>query len=136
MNRAVFFDRDGVLNNLVFRDGKYYSPRNINKFKKVSNLYYDNYGIDARILEGNLALSVLLENEQTIRPFEIKRLYNNRSSNVFMQPFLWKQPKEIITHMSHYIFYCHCLKKNDEIFNCFRIINCFKKDNGWYHGDE
>lgn len=33
MNRAVFFDRDGVLNNLVFRDGKYYSPRNINKFK-------------------------------------------------------------------------------------------------------
>ena len=33
MNRAVFFDRDGVLNNLVFRDGKYYSPRNINNFK-------------------------------------------------------------------------------------------------------
>ena len=33
MNRAVFFDRDGVLNNLVFRDGKYCSPRKINKFK-------------------------------------------------------------------------------------------------------
>ena len=33
MNRAVFFDRDGVLNNLVFRDGDYYSPRNLNNFK-------------------------------------------------------------------------------------------------------
>ena len=38
MNRAVFFDRDGVLNNLVFRDGKYYSPRNINNFKLFNDV--------------------------------------------------------------------------------------------------
>ena len=33
MNRAVFFDRDGVLNKLVFRDGDYYSPRDMDNFQ-------------------------------------------------------------------------------------------------------
>ena len=37
MNKAVFFDRDGVLNKLVFRDGNYYSPRNIDKFHLYNN---------------------------------------------------------------------------------------------------
>ncbi len=33
MNRAVFFDRDGVINKLVFRDGDYYSPRDMDNFQ-------------------------------------------------------------------------------------------------------
>jgi len=33
LNRAVFFDRDGVLNKLVFRDGDYYSPRDMDNFQ-------------------------------------------------------------------------------------------------------
>ena len=33
MSRAVFFDRDGVLNELVERDGGYYSPRSLSDFK-------------------------------------------------------------------------------------------------------
>ena len=37
INRAVFFDRDGVLNELVRRDGGYYSPRNLSTFKIISN---------------------------------------------------------------------------------------------------
>ena len=37
MNRAVFFDRDGVLNELVKRDGGYYSPRVSSHFKIISN---------------------------------------------------------------------------------------------------
>ena len=37
MNRAVFFDRDGVLNELVKRDGGYYSPRISSHFKIISN---------------------------------------------------------------------------------------------------
>lgn len=37
MNKAIFFDRDGVLNELVKRDGGYYSPREISKFKIVPN---------------------------------------------------------------------------------------------------
>ena len=37
MNRAVFFDRDGVLNELVKRDGGYYSPRISSHFNIISN---------------------------------------------------------------------------------------------------
>ena len=37
MNRAVFFDRDGVLNELVKRDGGYYSPRDAADLKIIPN---------------------------------------------------------------------------------------------------
>ena len=33
MNRAVFLDRDGVINDLVKRDRGYYSPRKYSEFK-------------------------------------------------------------------------------------------------------
>ena len=32
-NRAVFLDRDGVINKLIYRDGKPTSPRNIGEFE-------------------------------------------------------------------------------------------------------
>ena len=32
MNKAVFYDRDGVLNKLISRDGGLYSPRKISQF--------------------------------------------------------------------------------------------------------
>jgi len=33
MNRAVFFDRDGVINNVLFRDGRPASPRSFEEFE-------------------------------------------------------------------------------------------------------
>ena len=36
MNRAVFFDRDGVLNELVHRDGGLFSPQTFDQFNIVS----------------------------------------------------------------------------------------------------
>ena len=35
MNKAVFFDRDGVLNEIVERDGGHYSPQDFSQFKIV-----------------------------------------------------------------------------------------------------
>ena len=35
MNKAVFFDRDGVLNKLIKRDGGYYAPRESSKFRII-----------------------------------------------------------------------------------------------------
>lgn len=35
--KAVFFDRDGVLNYLVKRDGSFYSPRNFKDFQLVDD---------------------------------------------------------------------------------------------------
>ena len=37
MKKAVFFDRDGVLNELIKRDDGYYSPREFSKFKIIPN---------------------------------------------------------------------------------------------------
>ena len=34
--KAIFFDRDGVLNELVLRDGSFYSPQKIENFRIVS----------------------------------------------------------------------------------------------------
>ncbi len=39
-NRAVFFDRDGVINHLIYRDNGFYSPR----FLKDFQLYEDAVG--------------------------------------------------------------------------------------------
>ena len=33
MNKAIFLDRDGILNELVCRDGGFYSPRQVSDFK-------------------------------------------------------------------------------------------------------
>jgi len=37
MNKAIFFDRDGVLNELVERNGGFYSPRKLSDFKIINN---------------------------------------------------------------------------------------------------
>ena len=37
MKRAVFFDRDGVLNKLIKRDGGYFSPRKLSEFTIIPN---------------------------------------------------------------------------------------------------
>ena len=37
MKSAIFFDRDGVLNDLVNRDGGLYSPQNFTDFKIADN---------------------------------------------------------------------------------------------------
>ena len=38
MNRAIFFDRDGVLNELVPRDGGYFSPQSKGQFVIIKNV--------------------------------------------------------------------------------------------------
>ena len=37
MNKAAFYDRDGVLNELVHRDGGLYSPRSLSQFKIIKD---------------------------------------------------------------------------------------------------
>jgi D-glycero-D-manno-heptose 1,7-bisphosphate phosphatase len=38
-NKAIFFDRDGVLNKTLLKNGKPYAPRNIKDFKIISDAY-------------------------------------------------------------------------------------------------
>ena len=61
MNRAVFFDRDGVINELVFRDGDYYSPRNIGNFQ----LYNDAEKVIHKIRDKGY-LTIIVSNQPDI----------------------------------------------------------------------
>lgn len=61
MNRAVFFDRDGVINKLIFRKGNYYSPREINNFK----LYNDAKKVIKTVKEKGY-LSIIISNQPDI----------------------------------------------------------------------
>ena len=79
MNRAVFFDRDGVLNNLVFRDGKYYSPRNINNFK----LFNDAEKVIHTIRDKGY-LAIIVSNQPDIaRGYLKKSVLNEMTKEIF-----------------------------------------------------
>ncbi len=38
MNKAVFLDRDGIINKAIIKDGKAYSPRRFSEFEFVENV--------------------------------------------------------------------------------------------------
>ena len=79
MNRAVFFDRDGVLNKLVFRDGNYYSPRNIDNFQ----LYNDAEKVIHKIkAKGFLAL-VVSNQPDIARGFLKKSVLNEMTKKIY-----------------------------------------------------
>ena len=79
MNRAVFFDRDGVLNKLVFRDGNYYSPRNIDNFQ----LYNDAEKVINKIkAKGFLAL-VVSNQPDIARGFLKKSVLNEMTKKIY-----------------------------------------------------
>lgn len=68
LNKAVFFDRDGVLNNLVERDGHYYSPQTYAEFKTVP----EAKGVIAKVkLLGYLA--IVISNQPDITRGKMKQ---------------------------------------------------------------
>lgn len=38
MNKAVFLDRDGVINKVIIKNGKHFSPKNFEEFEFVENI--------------------------------------------------------------------------------------------------
>jgi D-glycero-D-manno-heptose 1,7-bisphosphate phosphatase len=79
LNRAVFFDRDGVLNKLVFRDGNYYSPRNIEKFQ----LYNDAEKVIHKIRDKGY-LTIIVSNQPDIaRGFLKKSVLNEMTKKIY-----------------------------------------------------
>lgn len=45
MRRAVFLDRDGVINKAIIKDGKAYSPQTLSEFKIIKEIAEDIAGI-------------------------------------------------------------------------------------------
>jgi len=106
LNKAVFFDRDGVLNELIDRDGGYYSPQNtsdfilserardtINKLKKL------NY------------LSIVVSNQPDISRGKLKKTELDQMTKLLFNRLLVDD-----------VFYCI----HDDIDNC----NCRKPLSG------
>ncbi len=102
MNRAVFFDRDGVLNKLVSRDGGFFSPRTVDDFQLIPKA---EDVINKIKFEGYLC--IVVSNQP-----DVARGYLDRSELDKMTQILFKSLD------LHDIFYC----LHDDIDEC----NCRK----------
>ena len=98
MNRAVFFDRDGVLNELVSRNGGLYSPRSVEDFQLVPEAE------DViNIIKSKGYLCITVSNQP-----DVARGYLDRSA-------LDKMTQILFTSLDlHDIFYC----LHDDIDEC------------------
>jgi len=82
-NKAIFFDRDGVLNHLVERDGGFFSPRKFDDFK----LYQDTYNVIKK-LKSKKYLIIIISNQPDISRLSMKEEELNK-----MNQFLYNQLK-------------------------------------------
>ena len=80
MNRAIFFDRDGILNKAIIKNNRPYSPLNIKELKINKNLqkkiiylkkYFKIFIVtnQPEISRGNLKLSILKKQNDIIKKF-------------------------------------------------------------------
>ena len=78
MNKAIFYDRDGVLNELVNREGGFYSPRVLSQFKIIK---------DAKSVTRHTHscgyLNIIISNQPDIeRGFLSKEILNKMTSKI------------------------------------------------------
>ena len=109
MNRAMFLDRDGVLNELVKRDGGYYSPRVSSSFRIIP----ESVEITKRTKELGY-LNIVISNQP-----DVARGYMDGSE-------LEKMTRALIDELTiDDVFYCthddadlcHCRKPAPGLFN-------------------
>tara|TARA_A100001011_G_scaffold70240_1_gene71864 strand:+ start:43072 stop:43599 length:528 start_codon:yes stop_codon:yes gene_type:complete len=70
-NKAIFFDRDGVINKLIARDSGFFSPRTFNEFD-----FYDDIKLCIDFLVKNKFLIFIISNQPDIsrKKMSIKEL--------------------------------------------------------------
>ena len=79
MKRAVFFDRDGVINKLVFRDGDYYSPRDMDNFQ----LYKDTEKVIRHIKTRGYLVLIVSNQPDIARGFLKKSVLNKMTQKIY-----------------------------------------------------
>ena len=86
LNKAIFFDRDGVLNKLVKRDGGYYSP-----------LYFKNFQIndEAKSITNDLKKLNLLEFKKDAKDSRVRHIYLSEKGNKIYGEIFVNQKKRI-----------------------------------------
>ena len=83
MNRAVFFDRDGVLNKLIYRDSNYYSPRDIKNFV----LYKDAAKVTEAVRNKGY-LSIIISNQPDISRGNIDKALLNKFTQTLLDELI------------------------------------------------
>tara|TARA_B100000315_G_C14496287_1_gene550146 strand:+ start:274 stop:786 length:513 start_codon:yes stop_codon:yes gene_type:complete len=79
MNRAVFFDRDGVLNELVNRDGGFYSPRAVKDFQLVPEV-----GDVISKIKSKGYLCITISNQPDVARGHLERLELDRMTQILV----------------------------------------------------
>jgi D-glycero-D-manno-heptose 1,7-bisphosphate phosphatase len=108
-NKAVFFDRDGILNQLVERDGSLYSPQNFTDF----NIFSESIDVIKGIKELGF-LAIVVSNQPDI------------ARGIFDQSELEKMTEVLFKELDvDDVFYC----THDDIDDC----DCRKPKPGLFH---
>ena len=83
MNRTVFFDRDGVLNELIKRDGGFYSPQSFDQFK-----IYETAKFVINELKQRGFLSIVVSNQPDIARGYLKQTELNKMTKILYDELL------------------------------------------------
>ena len=83
MNRAVFFDRDGVLNKLVVRDSGYYSPQSFDQF----NIYDSAKSVISELREKGF-LSIVVSNQPDVARWKLKKSELDKMTKVLISELM------------------------------------------------
>ena len=106
MNKAIFFDRDGVLNKLIDRDGGYYSPQNTSDF-----ILSEEARVTINKLKKLNYLSIVVSNQPDISRGKLKKIELDQMTKLLFNRLIVDD-----------VFYC----THDDIDNC----NCRKPLSG------
>jgi len=83
LNRTVFFDRDGVLNELIKRDGGFYSPQSFDQFK-----IYETAKFVINELKQRGFLSIVISNQPDIARGYLKQIELNKMTKILYDELL------------------------------------------------
>lgn len=83
MKRVVFFDRDGVLNELIKRDGGFYSPQSFDQFK-----VFDTAKFVINELKNRKLLSIVISNQPDISRGYMKQTELDKMTKVLYEKLL------------------------------------------------
>ena len=83
MRKAVFFDRDGVLNELINRDGGLYSPQSLDQFK-----IYDNAKAVVDQLRNKGFLSIVVSNQPDIARGKLNKKELNEMTKLLVNELM------------------------------------------------
>ena len=127
-DKAIFFDRDGVINLLVKKNGGYRSPWNLSEFELVPDFLIFLETISVYFQFFFVVTNQPDISRNTLTPKNLDKIHNHITKNVFkFDSILYcPHPKELN---------CECRKPKIKLFQFIENNYIFNKSNSWMVGD-